>query len=162
MGNVLDSLSKREIKLPVIVLEALGNEPEFVVDAAYLDGEDQENMQNSCRHRSRTGEWELDRNKYRDKFCRKVIKGWRGLTLGNLVRLLPNYNSVSPETFSNEYPEGEIPYSHETATMLYQKSRAQDFVNIVTEAFRDTAQVLEAERKLQEKNLSSTPGLDSG
>ena len=155
--SIFAGLSKRDITLPIIVLEAMGEDPEFVVEAMFLDGVAQDAMQNACQVRGRTGALELNRDKYADRWCAKVLKGWTGLTLGNMTRMFPNYNSMSPQQWIEKYPSGEIPFSHAAAVEMYKEARFQDFVNIFNEAFRDTTQVLETERKLKEENLPSTP-----
>lgn len=162
MGIFDQFSSKRDIEIPVLILEANETEPEFVVEVRYVDGETQEDMLNSCRVRTRTGEWDTDRKKYREKWCRKVIRGWRGLTLANFRRLLPQRDSTNPEQFLEKFPDGEIPYSHEAACDLYREARAQDFVNVVLEAFRVSDDLLRVERELEEKKLKSMPDSSSG
>lgn len=93
--------------------------------------------------RTRQREEEVDNDKFLEEYAREVIRGWKGLTLRELSRLMPI------ET-SNANLDEEIPYSEEEALELLRNSPTFD--QFITDCMNDF-EIFEREKsEKQEKN----------
>jgi len=105
----------------------------FYVSLSYLSREKLLKIRNRAmvikfNKRSRQREEEIDNDKFLEEYSREVIKGWRGLTLRELSRILP------VETAGQDL-EKEIPYSEEDALELLRNSTIFD--QFVTDSMND-------------------------
>ena len=78
--------------------------------------------------------------KFQEAFCRKVIKGWDGLTVANLEDLLPNVtiNIDAEEDGADRFTSGgQIPYSHELAVLIYREAWSDSFADKIFIALKD-------------------------
>ena len=98
---------------------------------------------------TRTGarEERLNEKKIREGYVRYVIKGWHGLTVGKLKKLLPSLEA------SGEDENREVPYSPEIAEALLDASL--EFDNWVASVSGEIENFVHVEQKEKEfENLS--------
>jgi hypothetical protein len=105
----------------------------FYVNLAYLSRDKLVKIRNRSlvvkfNKRSRQREEEVDNEKFLEEYSREVIKGWRGLTIRELARIMP------VET-SNANLDQEVPYTQEDALALLQGSPIFD--QFVTDCMND-------------------------
>jgi len=105
----------------------------FYVNLAYLSRDKLVKIRNRSlvvkfNKRSRQREEEVDNEKFLEEYSREVIKGWRGLTIRELARIMP------VET-SNVNLDQEVPYTQEDALALLQGSPIFD--QFVTDCMND-------------------------
>jgi hypothetical protein len=108
----------------------------FVVTISYVPREDLMKIRNQAlvykfNKRTRQREEEVDNDKFIEVYCERVIKGWRGLKVKHLPKLLP-------VDISAMQPEDDIPYSGEEALELLKNS------SIFDQFITDTVNDLEA------------------
>lgn len=105
----------------------------FYVSLAYLSREKLVKIRNRSlvikfNKRSRQREEEVDNDKFLEEYSREVVKGWRGLTIRELARIMPI------ETAGANLDQ-EVPYSEEDALALLQGSPIFD--QFVTDCMND-------------------------
>lgn len=105
----------------------------FFVSLAYLSRDKLVKIRNRSlvvkfNKRSRQREEEVDNEKFLEEYSREVIKGWRGLTIRELARIMPI------ET-ANANLDQQVPYSEEDALALLQGSPIFD--QFVTDCMND-------------------------
>ena len=108
----------------------------FVVTISYVPREDLVKIRNQAlvykfNKRTRQREEEVDNDKFVEAYAERVIKGWRGLRIKHLPKLLP-------ADISSLNPEDEILYSQEEALELLRNS------SIFDQFITDTVNDLEA------------------
>lgn len=108
----------------------------FVVTISYVPREDLMKIRNQAlvykfNKRTRQREEEVDNDKFIEVYCERVIKGWKGLKVKHLPKLLP-------VDISNMNSEDGIPYSGEEALELLKNS------SIFDQFITDTVNDLEA------------------
>ena len=96
----------------------------FYVSLTYLNREKLTKIRNRSltikfNKRSRQREEEVDNEKFLEEYAREVVRGWRGLTIRELARLMPI------ETAGANL-EQEVPYSEEDALELLRNSTIFD------------------------------------
>ena len=96
----------------------------FYVSLTYLNREKLTKIRNRSltikfNKRSRQREEEVDNEKILEEYAREVVRGWRGLTIRELARLMPI------ETAGANL-EQEVPYSEEDALELLRNSTIFD------------------------------------
>jgi len=96
----------------------------FFVSLTYLNREKLTKIRNRSltikfNKRSRQREEEVDNEKFLEEYAREVVRGWRGLTIRELARLMPI------ET-SGANLDQEVPYSEEDALELLRNSTIFD------------------------------------
>lgn len=96
----------------------------FYVSLTYLNREKLTKIRNRSltikfNKRSRQREEEVDNEKFLEEYAREVVRGWRGLTIRELARLMPI------ETAGANLEE-EVPYSEEDALELLRNSTIFD------------------------------------
>lgn len=96
----------------------------FFVSLTYLNREKLTKIRNRSltikfNKRSRQREEEVDNEKFLEEYAREVVRGWRGLTIRELARLMPI------ET-SGANLDQEVPYSEEDALDLLRNSTIFD------------------------------------
>ena len=96
----------------------------FYVSLTYLHREKLTKIRNRSltikfNKRSRQREEEVDNEKFLEEYAREVVRGWRGLTIRELARLMPI------ETAGANL-EQEVPYSEEDALELLRNSTIFD------------------------------------
>lgn len=107
----------------------------FVVTLSYIPREDLLKIRNQAlvykfNKRTRQREEEVDNEKFIDAYCERVIKGWKGLKIKHLPKLLP-------VDITRLNAEQEIVYSQEEALDLIKNS------NIFDQFITDTVNDLE-------------------
>lgn len=105
----------------------------FYVSLAYLSREKLVKIRNRSlvikfNKRSRQREEEVDNDKFLEEYSREVVKGWRGLTIRELARIMPI------ETAGANLDQ-EVPYTEEDALALLQGSPIFD--QFVTDCMND-------------------------
>jgi len=105
----------------------------FVVQLVYLGRDDLLKIRNSSlsykfNKRTRQREEEVDNEKFIEEYARKAIKGWSGLKVKDLPKLLP-------VDISQMNPQDEITYTEEDALDLLRSSTIFD--QFVTDALND-------------------------
>jgi hypothetical protein len=105
----------------------------FVVKLVYLGRDDLLKIRNSSlgykfNKRTRQREEEVDNEKFIEEYARKAIKGWSGLKVKDLPKLLP-------VDISQMNPKDEISYTEEDALDLLRSSTIFD--QFVTDALND-------------------------
>lgn len=129
----------------------------FVVNLVYLGRDDLMKIRNASltykfNKRTRQREEEIDNDKFIEEYTRRVIKGWSGLKVGSLPKLLPvDISSMD----SNE----SVDYSEEDALDLLQNSTVFD--QFVTDAMNDYEQFSIAKKADDVKNSKGTSGTTS-
>ncbi len=96
----------------------------FYVSLTYLNREKLTKIRNRSltikfNKRSRQREEEVDNEKFLEEYAREVVRGWRGLTIRELARLMPI------ETAGANLDQ-EVPYSEEDALELLRNSTIFD------------------------------------
>jgi len=120
----------------------------FYVSLSYLSREKLLKVRNRAmvvkfNKRSRQREEEIDNDKFLEEYAREVVKGWRGLTLRELSRILP------VETAGQDLTK-EIPYSEEDALELLRNSTIFD--QFVTDSMNDFEAWETEKSESQQKN----------
>lgn len=105
----------------------------FFVNLAYLSRDKLVKIRNRSlvvkfNKRSRQREEEVDNEKFLEEYARETIKGWRGLTIRELARIMPI------ET-ANANLDQQVPYTEEDALALLQGSPIFD--QFVTDCMND-------------------------
>ena len=105
----------------------------FYIKLAYLSREKLVKIRNRAlvikfNKRSRQREEEVDNDKFLEEYARETIKGWRGLTIRELARIMPI------ETAGADLDQ-EVPYSEEDALSLLQGSPIFD--QFITDCMND-------------------------
>lgn len=105
----------------------------FFVNLAYLSRDKLVKIRNRSlvvkfNKRSRQREEEVDNEKFLEEYSREVIKGWRGLTIRELARIMPI------ETNGANLDQ-QVPYTEEDALALLQGSPIFD--QFVTDCMND-------------------------
>ena len=105
----------------------------FYVSLAYLSREKLVKVRNrslviNFNKRSRQREEEVDNDKFLEEYARAVVKGWRGLTIRELSKMMPI------ETTGANL-EQDVPYSEEDALELLRNSTIFD--QFVTDTMND-------------------------
>lgn len=105
----------------------------FYVSLAYLSRDKLVKIRNRSlvvkfNKRSRQREEEVDNEKFLEEYSREVIKGWRGLTIRELARIMPI------ETAGANLDQ-EVPYTEEDALALLQGSPIFD--QFITDCMND-------------------------
>ena len=108
----------------------------FIVTVSYVPREDLVKIRNQAlvykfNKRTRQREEEVDNDKFVEAYAERVIKGWKGLKIKHLPKLLP-------ADISSLNPEDEIVYSQEEALELLRNS------SIFDQFITDTVNDLEA------------------
>jgi len=108
----------------------------FVVTISYVPREDLMKIRNQAlvykfNKRTRQREEEVDNDKFVEAYCERVIKGWKGLKVKHLPKML----SVD---ISSMKADDDIPYSGEEALELLKNS------SIFDQFITDTVNDLEA------------------
>lgn len=121
---------------------------DFYVSLSYLSREKLLKIRNRAmvvkfNKRSRQREEEIDNDKFLEEYAREVLKGWRGLTLRELSRILP------VETAGQDLKK-EIPYSEEDALELLRNSTIFD--QFVTDSMNDFEAWETEKTESQQKN----------
>lgn len=106
---------------------------EFVVKVSYVTREDLVKIRNQAlvykfNKRTRQREEEVDNDKFVEAYCERVIKGWSGLKVKHLPKLLA-------ADISSMRPDEEIPYSGEEALELLRNSSLFD--QFITDTMND-------------------------
>ena len=120
----------------------------FYVSLTYLNREKLTKIRNRSltikfNKRSRQREEEVDNEKFLEEYAREVVRGWRGLTIRELARLMPI------ETAGANL-EQEVPYSEEDALELLRNSTIFD--QFVTDTMNDFEQFSVKKKETDTKN----------
>lgn len=163
-SSAFDRFSTREqtFKVEVEILPETEASPPFIVTCQYNDGKDLEDLSEQSMTRNRSGQMEVDHDKYRRGFCKKHIVTWSGLTLEHAAVLMPKRTvSFDIGAFYEEFPEGEIPYSEKTALDLYREAEAHQFFNIIRDELALAAKLMAEQRAKEvrdaQKKFRTTP-----
>lgn len=120
----------------------------FFISLAYLSREKLLKIRNRSlvvkfNKRTRQRDEEVDNDKFLEEYSREVIRGWRGLTLRELARIMPI------ETTGANMDE-VIPYSEEDALELLRN--APSFDQFITDCMNDFEIFERDKNAAQEKN----------
>lgn len=120
----------------------------FVVKLVYLGRDDLLKIRNASlsykfNKRTRQREEEVDNEKFIEEYARKAIKGWSGLKVKDLPKLLP-------VDISQMNPKDEIPYTEEDALDLLKSSTIFD--QFVTDALNDYEKFSISKKESDAKN----------
>jgi len=129
----------------------------FVVNLVYLGRDDLMKIRNSSltykfNKRTRQREEEIDNDKFIEEYSRRAIKGWSGLKVRSLPKLLP-------VDISSMEPNEDVNYSEEDALDLLKNSTVFD--QFVTDALNDYEQFSINKKAEDSKNSKSTSGTAS-
>jgi len=129
----------------------------FVVNLVYLGRDDLMKIRNASltykfNKRTRQREEEIDNDKFIEEYARRAIKGWSGLKVGSLPKLLP-------VDISSMDKDEAVDYSEEDALDLLQNSTIFD--QFVTDAMNDYEQFSISKKAEDSKNSKSTSGTTS-
>jgi len=129
----------------------------FVVNLVYLGRDDLMKIRNASltykfNKRTRQREEEIDNDKFIEEYARRAIKGWSGLKVGSLPKLLPVDISAMDK-------DEVVEYSEEDALDLLQNSTIFD--QFVTDAMNDYEQFSISKKAEDSKNSKSTSGTTS-
>jgi preprotein translocase subunit SecA len=129
----------------------------FVVNLVYLGRDDLMKIRNASltykfNKRTRQREEEIDNDKFIEEYARRAIKGWSGLKVGSLPKLLPVDLSAMDK-------DEAVDYSEEDALDLLQNSTIFD--QFVTDAMNDYEQFSISKKAEDAKNSKSTSGTTS-
>lgn len=120
----------------------------FIVKLVYLGRDELMKIRNSSltykfNKRTRQREEEVDSDKFIEEYTRRAVKGWTGLTVRKLPKLLPvDISSLNPDDVV-EYPE-------EDALDLIKNSTVFD--QFVTDAMNDYEKFSIAKKEQDVKN----------
>lgn len=120
----------------------------FVVKVSYVPREDLVKIRNQSlvykfNKRTRQREEEVDNDKFLDAYCERVIKGWSGLKVKHLPKLLA-------VDVSSMRPDEDIPYSGEDALDLLKNSSIFD--QFITDTMNDLEAFSNQKREASLKN----------
>lgn len=120
----------------------------FVVKLVYLGRDDLLKIRNSSltykfNKRTRQREETVDNDKFVEEYARRAIKGWTGLKVKHLPKLLP-------VDISAMKPDDDIPYTEEDALDLLKSSTVFD--QFVTDALNDYENFSISKREEDSKN----------
>lgn len=120
----------------------------FIVKLVYLGRDDLLKIRNSSlsykfNKRTRQREEEVDNEKFIEEYARRAIKGWSGLKVKDLPKLLP-------VDISQMNPQDEITYTEEDALDLLRSSTIFD--QFVTDALNDYEKFSINKRETDAKN----------
>jgi hypothetical protein len=107
--------------------------PEFIVSVAYINREELVNIRNASltfkyNKATRQREEQVDSDKFTEEYARRAIKGWRGLKIKHLPKLLPVDISALD-------PEEDVEFSEEEAVDLLKSSTVFD--QFITDVIAD-------------------------
>jgi len=120
----------------------------FVVTISYVPREDLLKIRNQAlvykfNKRTRQREEEVDNDKFIEAYCERVIKGWKGLKVKHLPKLLP-------VDISSLKSDDDIPYSGEEALELLKNSSIFD--QFITDTVNDLEKFSVQKRETDLKN----------
>lgn len=120
----------------------------FVVKVSYIPREDLLKIRNQAlvykfNKRTRQREEEVDNDKFIEAYCERVIKGWRGLKIKHLPKLLP-------VDIASTNAEDEVPYSQEEALDLLKNSSIFD--QFITDIVNDLEAFSVSKKETERKN----------
>ena len=120
----------------------------FVVTISYVPREDLLKIRNQAlvykfNKRTRQREEEVDNDKFVEAYSERVIKGWKGLKVKHLPKLLP-------VDISNMNSEDDIPYSGEEALDLLKNSSIFD--QFITDTVNDIEKFSVQKKEAEIKN----------
>lgn len=107
--------------------------PEFIVSVAYINREELVSIRNASltfkyNKATRQREEQVDSDKFTEEYARRAIKGWRGLKIKHLPKLLPVDISALD-------PEEDVDFSEEEAVDLLKSSTVFD--QFITDVIAD-------------------------
>jgi len=120
----------------------------FTVTLSYIPREDLLKIRSQAlvyrfNKRTRQREEEVDNDKFIEAYSERVIKGWRGLRIKHLPKLLP-------ANIAHLNQEEEIPYSQEEALDLLKNSTIFD--QFITDTVNDIEAFSSKKRENELKN----------
>jgi len=120
----------------------------FIIKLVYLGRDDLLKIRNASltykfNKRTRQREEEVDNEKFIEEYDRRAIKGWTGLRVKSLPKLLP-------VDISSMDPNDEVVYSEEDALDLLKSSTVFD--QFVTDAMNDYEKFSINKRETDAKN----------
>jgi hypothetical protein len=120
----------------------------FIIKLVYLGRDDLLKIRNASltykfNKRTRQREEEVDNEKFIEEYARRAIKGWIGLRVKSLPKLLP-------VDISSMDPNDEVVYSEEDALDLLKSSTVFD--QFVTDAMNDYEKFSINKRETDVKN----------
>jgi len=107
--------------------------PEFIVSVAYINREELVNIRNASltfkyNKATRQREEQVDSDKFTEEYARRAIKGWRGLKIKHLPKILPVDISALDS-------EEDVDFSEEEAVDLLKSSTVFD--QFITDVIAD-------------------------
>ena len=120
----------------------------FIVKLVYLGRDDLLKIRNASlgykfNKRTRQREEEVDNEKFVEEYARKAIKGWSGLKVRHLPKLLP-------VDISGQNADEDVVYTEEDALDLLKSSTVFD--QFVTDALNDYEKFSISKRESDAKN----------
>lgn len=121
---------------------------EFVINMAYINREELVKIRNSSltfkyNKTTRQREEQIDGDKFTEEYARRAIRGWRGLKIKHLPKLLP-------VDISSLDLEEEIEYSEEEALDLLKNSSVFD--QFITDTMNDYERFSITKQETEVKN----------
>ena len=92
----------------------------------------------------------MDQDAFSKAMTRKMIRGWRGLTIEVLDQIVPLPESIKKEL--REEHDGELPFSEADAAFLADHAYTRSFMDTVMAAATDLEKIRELELIANEKN----------
>lgn len=122
--------------------------PGFKLKIAYLSREELSKIRDKCvsfkyNRGSRQKEEVIDTNKFLEYYAKKVIRGWSGLKMKDLPKLVP-------VNIEGKNPEELVPYDEEDALELLKNSVTFD--QFITDFVSDLENFEEEFKEEEEKN----------
>jgi hypothetical protein len=108
----------------------------FVVTIHWLSPKERDWIGKQCIKQNRNGT-DIDRDKHARAYTRKVVKGWKGLTLDVLTG--PLKVAIFPEALAElkkvqEANNGELPFSQADSELIYLNALPDKYANRIKEA----------------------------
>lgn len=108
----------------------------FVVTVHWLSPKERDMIGKACIAPGRKGVAEVDRDKHARAYTRRVVKGWRGLTIDTLTG--PLKIAIYPDALTElkkvqETNGGELPFNQADSELIYLNALPDKYANRIKE-----------------------------
>lgn len=144
--------SSKKKQAEVTIFPATEQDPAFVVTAAVLSQRAANEAYEACSENN-----VLVMKKYAAHWGKKVVLGWRGLTIRNFIKLLPDQHVDEGElrTVFRIEGDGEIPYRADLATDLWKAVENDVFAGKIKEAVDEARDMMKEEARIAAEKKAS-------
>jgi len=142
LKDLIGSLKFNDLTEWVTILEPIqangtGSEPAFEVKGRFLDSLASRRIGEMSKARGSTSNTDLDSERFHSNFSQRLVVDWRGLTLGNFIRLCPTADIEIARTILEKIGGNEFPYSKQMARLVYDHSDAREFSLAIQEGLKE-------------------------